>query len=171
MEIEMARIPLPPKGGTKTTFTSLSEKIKAETTKPNPHQSENSAWSASSGSKSKNGQDTIYLIRVALQGGGRSGIACLAHNEQFKLPELEAQIAEAVKVVNEIRIPARRAEMASNQTPVPNLESMNLQAFQGDAEFFETVMVDKFGYRRQLTMNGVAEIIRTASSQVATATA
>jgi hypothetical protein len=136
------------------------------TTKPHQrfiNKSENASWAGASGTVTVTVPgDTLYLIKVKLAAGLKAAIITLSHPLQMSQEELDAAIAEASKVVNEVRIPRRRAEMAENRTRVDDPKAMNLIAFEWDVEFFETVMCDKFGFRRILTVNGNATIDVTA---------
>ena len=143
--------------------TAETPKAAAVVTPRVANRSENAAWAAGSGTVARTvpGQ-TLYLIKVKLFSSPKSAIINLSHATQMTQEELDAAIAEATKVVNEVRIPRRRAEMAENRTRVEDPKAMNLTAFEWDVEFFETVMCDKFGFRRILTVNGNATLDVTA---------
>lgn len=57
-------------------------------------------------------------------------------------------VIEATQVVNANRIESRRRELIEKHTPIENPIKTNETLFGGDADFFEVVMADKFGFRK-----------------------
>lgn len=173
------KIPLPSSGSRKPAVTpgmTLAQKLAAPkptltgtaATPVKHHKSENAHWPGHSGTLTKLTGGFIYLIKMSLEGSTMSGIMTLTHDRLMKQDELDACVEAARAVVNETRIPKRRAEMEANRTPVPDLEEMNRMAFQWDVEFFETAMCDMHGFRRILTMNANSSIEKTAKMALPT---
>ena len=94
--------------------------------------------------------DHLYVVKVRMGDGPRAGWAFLTHTATFKKEELQAKVDEACQIVNDSRLTHRRKEMAAARTPVPDAKELNERLFPSDVDFFEVVMVDKFGFKRLL---------------------
>lgn len=87
-----------------------------------------------------------YVVKIRMKGSTLAGLCFLTHHKKFSQVEVDAMISEACKVVNEIRLPARRQQMAKERTPVHEPQKINETWFESDVMFIEAVLADKYQF-------------------------
>lgn len=99
----------------------------------------------------------LYLVKIALGDTGYSGFTLFSHAQEFQQHEFNTMLAEAAKVVLESKTAPRRKALIGE--PIEQPVKINQESFGLDAEFFEIVMMDKFGFNllRTFTGNAVLE--------------
>jgi hypothetical protein len=105
--------------------------------------------------------DFVYCARLKLQDSSLAGFVFLTHKAKWSREDLERMLSEAIKVCNDIRIPNRREEMATAKTQIDDAVKINEVWFEGDVEFVEAVMCDKFQFRKLIHSSVAGEVNRT----------
>jgi len=138
----MAPLPLPPAKG-KT--SPIPAKAMGQAIKD---RKKSDMWVTAPGVRYDLGGYQVYMIQVAMLGSGYSGISVLAHTETFSQDRMNAMTVEAAAVVLEVRVMPRRKRLSENQVPIEDAKKSNMECFRDDTEFFESVMVDRFGFEK-----------------------
>lgn len=106
----------------------------------------------------------VYVVRVKIKTGGLGGFIFLTHRNKIKQQQLAEMTTEAARICNEVRIPERRKEMAAAKTPCEDPVRINEVWFEGDVDFVEGVMCDKYEFRKLLHVTAAGEIDPTIVS-------
>lgn len=97
-----------------------------------------------------------YQVLLACGETGLSCVVTLLHEHDLPPERLKEMAAEAAETLNTTRVPKRRRSMADSRMPVcepgqPLEEGIayhNERFFPDDVEFFQAVMMDRFGFSR-----------------------
>jgi len=100
----------------------------------------------------------VYLIKVGLGETGLAGFSIFTHPKDFSQEELGVMLAATAKIVNEVKVEGRRRALSKAHTPLENPVKVNEEFFSLDTDFFETVLMDKFGFSLLRVNIGVIDL-------------
>lgn len=97
-----------------------------------------------------------YLFKINLGHTGFASLTPLTHTTQFTQEQLDTMIAEAVKIVMDLRVIRRRKAIAEGDFQITTerdpikaraeIAKKNEEWFSSDADLLEAVMCDKYGF-------------------------
>lgn len=94
----------------------------------------------------EHGGNQVYLIKVGLGETGLAGFSIFTHPKDFSQEELGTMLAATAQIVNETKVQTRRKALVKDRTPLEDPVKINEEFFRLDADFFETVLMDKYGF-------------------------
>jgi len=112
-------------------------------------------------------QNWVYFVKLKMTGSTLGGFAMFTHLTEFSDGKLNEMVAEAVKIVDEVRIVNRRKDLAKNKVPIFKPVEVNETWFPTDVDFFEGVMCDKFDFRLVRCRTAITELWPTIVMQPA----
>lgn len=93
----------------------------------------------------KGADEYLYVARVTLEGSATSAWSFFTHVDKYTDKDFMHKVDEACRITNGSRIKYRKEQLqkdAKNTDP-----QLAQKLFASDADFFETVMMDKFGFK------------------------
>ena len=113
-----------------------------------------------------------YLVKIAMGTTGFSCLSLLTHAAQFDQTQLDAMLAEATKIVLDLRVTRRRKAIAGGDFKLTEerdpakarieIARKNEEWFKADVALFEAVLCDKYGFLILKANSAVAALEPTA---------